>query len=366
MSLLGTQVLLHGSNSSTGTYHKADAISTVSGLKGTRAVHEGVSRGVNDVARGAKPSRADHFPDRSRQAFILSQRGRHRVFHLFKNVAMKADPGSGTSATVPICCLIMAGTYSGSSLALCSAQLTWLLDNPPVFWTIQLALSTAPEQNHLLFPIISYPIRCQSAPFINCALCTHFGKCAQNRRRMGPAYFTRLWTNVARSGKSAIQTISLEGEPSGTNSVHVPTVCGYLLFRSHEGGGQNPLFTSYWRLFAKTDLELIVLNISSSHYVLINDKKASPRAFCVFIDGARSYVKTGMSRISERRASRYPDISDVSTLGHLDIDDVPVSRCPDIDDVPVSRCPDIDDVPVSRCPDIDDVSTSRCPDIGYA
>ncbi|KAJ3885358.1 hypothetical protein GG344DRAFT_70607 [Lentinula edodes] len=324
MSLLGTQVLLHGSNSSTGTYHKADAISTVSGLKGTRAVHEGVSRGVNDVARGAKPSRADHFPDRSRQAFILSQRGRHRVFHLFKNVAMKADPGSGTSATVPICCLITAGTYSGSSLALYirvsrapsavfdrsltvgfgvdpqqfwlllnppgSAQLTWLLDNPPVFWTIQLALSTAPEQNHLLFPIISYPIRCRSAPFINCALCTHFGKRAQNRRRMGPAYFTCLWTNAARSGKSAIQTISLEGEPSGTNSVRVPTMCGYLLFRSREGGGQNPLFTSYWRLFAKTDLELIVLNISSSHYVLINDKKASPRAFCVFIDGARSYV----------------------------------------------------------------------------
>ncbi|KAJ4478767.1 hypothetical protein C8J55DRAFT_561137 [Lentinula edodes] len=329
MSLLGTQVLLHGSNSSTGTYHKADAISTVSGLKETRAVHECVSRGVNDIARGGGC--------------------RHRAFHpstlsihLFKNVAMKADPGSGTSATVPICCLLTAGvrgyqqqptlseTYLPESglmdLPLLlnppgSAQLTWLLDNPPGFWTIQLALSTAPEQNHPLFLIISYPIRCRSAPSINCALCTHFGKRAQNRRRMGQAYFTRLWTSAERFGNSATRTTSLEGEPSGTNSVRVPTVCGYLLFRSREGGGQNPYHISYWRLFARIDLELFVLN-----------EKPSP---------GPSVSKLARPEFPERRASRYLDTSDVSTSEHLDIDDVSVSRCLDIDDVSTSRCPDI-------------------------
>ncbi|KAJ4469372.1 hypothetical protein C8J55DRAFT_492083 [Lentinula edodes] len=242
-----------------------------------------------------------------------------------------------------------------------SAQLTWLLDNPPGFWTIQLALSTAPEQNHPLFLIISYPIRCRSAPFINCALCTHFGKRAQNRRRMGQAYFTRLWTSAERSGNSATPTTSLEGEPSGTNSVRVPTVCGYLLFRSREGGGQNPYHISYWRLFARIDLELFVLNscnslkISCSHYVLINDRKSPPQGLL---------SKLARPEFPERRASRYLDTSDVSTSEHLDIDDVSVSRCLDIDDVSVSRCLDIDDVSTSRCLDIDDVSTSRCPDIG--
>ncbi|KAJ4478780.1 hypothetical protein C8J55DRAFT_561149 [Lentinula edodes] len=202
-----------------------------------------------------------------------------------------------------------------------SAQLTWLLDNPPGFWTIQLALSTAPEQNHPLFLSISYPIRCRSAPSINCALCTHFGKRAQNRRRMGQAYFTRLWTSAERSGNSATRTTSLEGEPSGTNSVRVPTVCGYLLFRSREGGGQNPYHISYWRLFARIDLELFVLN-----------EKPSP---------GPSVSKLARPEFPERRASRYLDTSDVSTSEHLDIDDVSVSRCLDIDDVSTSRCPDI-------------------------
>ncbi|KAJ4484390.1 hypothetical protein C8J55DRAFT_559550 [Lentinula edodes] len=299
MSLLGTQVLLHGSNSSTGTYDKADAISTVSGLKETRAVHENIraSTTLREEQSLYELTTSPIGPDRrsfsSREAVITG------IFILLLSQSIFSGPWQG------------------------SAQLTWLLDNPPGFWTIQLALSTAPEQNHLLFPIISYPIRCRSAPFINWALCTHFGKRAQNRQRMGPAYFTRLWTNAARSGKSATPTTSLEGEPSGTNSVRVPTMYGYLLFRSREGGGQNPLFTSYWRLFAKTDLELIVLNL----VVFITN----------LMLGQTWYAPTG----PERHASRYPDISDVSTSERLDIDDVPVSRCPDIDDVSTSRCPDI-------------------------
>ncbi|KAJ3873771.1 hypothetical protein F5051DRAFT_431913 [Lentinula edodes] len=171
---------------------------------------------------------------------------------------------------------------ASATVSHCSAQLTWLLGNLPGFCTIQLALSTAPDQNYTLPQLSRVPDA--EAPR------------SQIARSMGQAYFTRLWTNAARSGKLAIPTISLEGEPSGTNSVRVPTVHGYLLSWSCEGGAQNRWDTSYWRLFAKIDLELSVLygcnsmKISSSHYVLINDKKASPRAFCVFIDGARSYV----------------------------------------------------------------------------
>ncbi|KAH7875423.1 uncharacterized protein C8R40DRAFT_1265159 [Lentinula edodes] len=256
MSLLGTQVLLHGSNSSTSTYHKADAISTVSGLKETRAVHECVSRGVNDIARGVKPSRADDFPDRSRYPSFSSSPA---VFDRVWSFLFRAGKGRFDDFSLlwtekgRFDHFFLLGTLLLNPPG--SAQLTWLLDNPPGFWTIQLALSTAPEQNH--------------APSINCALCTHFGKRAQNWRRMGQAYFTRLWTSAERSGNSATRTTSLEGEPSGTNSVRVPTVCGYLLFRSREGGGQNPYHISYWRLFARIDLELFVLNSCNSLKIVV-------------------------------------------------------------------------------------------------
>ncbi|KAJ3911536.1 hypothetical protein F5877DRAFT_73099, partial [Lentinula edodes] len=139
------------------THHNADAISTVSGLKETRAVHERVSRGVNDVARGAKPLRADHFPDRSRQAFILSQGGcRRRVFHP-SQVSIFCLL---TAVLLYICEFLEPLRRFDQSLGVDpqqfwlllnppgSAQLTWPLDNPPGFWTIQLALSTVPEQNH--------------------------------------------------------------------------------------------------------------------------------------------------------------------------------------------------------------------------
>ncbi|KAJ4480454.1 hypothetical protein C8J55DRAFT_488990 [Lentinula edodes] len=80
----------------------------------------------------------------------------------------------------------------------------------------------------------------------------------------GWAFFTRLWTTAECSGKLATPTTSLEGEASGTNSVRVLTVCGYLLFWSREGGGQNHWCISYWRSCAAIDHGLFVLNAQKS------------------------------------------------------------------------------------------------------